>query len=47
VQVDGAASCEPGETLVSIFCPAGGANDGSKCATGATIGLCLKKPIGS
>ena len=44
VQADGAVSCENGEMLVSIFCPSGGAPDGAKCATGSTIGLCLKKP---
>jgi Collagen triple helix repeat (20 copies) len=47
VEVDGAVSCEPDETLVSVFCPAGGAPDGPKCAAGKTIGLCLKKPQGS
>ena len=44
VQADGAVSCEAGETLVSVFCPAGGAADGAKCGTSPTIGLCLKKP---
>ena len=44
VQGDGAVSCESSETLVSVFCPAGGASDGAKCATAPTIGLCLKKP---
>lgn len=44
VQADGAVSCEADETLVSVFCPAGGASDGAKCGTTPTIGLCLKKP---
>jgi hypothetical protein len=44
VQGDGAASCDTGETLVSVFCPSGGVADGAKCATTPTIGLCLKKP---
>jgi len=43
VQGDGAASCEANETLVSVFCPSGGASDGAKCATPPTIGLCLRK----
>jgi hypothetical protein len=44
VQADGAVSCDADETLVSVFCPAGGAPDGAKCGTAPTIGLCLKKP---
>lgn len=44
VQADGAVSCEASETLVSVFCPSGGAPDGAKCGTTPTIGLCLKKP---
>ncbi len=44
VQADGAVSCEADETLVSVFCPAGGAPDGAKCGATPTIGLCLKKP---
>lgn len=44
VQGDGAVSCESSETLVSVFCPSGGASDGARCATAPTIGLCLKKP---
>ena len=44
VQTDGAASCEANETLVSVFCPGGGAADGAKCATAPTVGLCLRKP---
>ena len=44
VQADGAVSCDADETLVSVFCPAGGAPDGAKCGTTPTIGLCLKKP---
>jgi hypothetical protein len=43
VQADGAVSCEADETLVSVFCPGGGAADGSKCGTTPTVGLCLKK----
>ena len=45
VQVDGAVSCDTAETLVSAFCPGGGAPDGAKCATGPTVGLCLKKSL--
>jgi Collagen triple helix repeat (20 copies) len=44
VQADGAASCEANETLVSVFCPSGGAPDGAKCVTSPTVGLCLRKP---
>jgi len=44
VQADGAVSCDASETLVSVFCPGGGAADGAKCGTTPTIGLCLKKP---
>ena len=44
VQVDGPVSCEGSETLVSVFCPSGGAPDGAKCGTAPTIGLCLQKP---
>jgi Collagen triple helix repeat (20 copies) len=44
VQADGAVDCDAGETLVSVFCPGGGAPDGAKCGTTPTIGLCLKKP---
>jgi hypothetical protein len=36
-------SCDGSETLVSVFCPAGGASDGPKCASGSAIGLCMKK----
>jgi hypothetical protein len=36
-------SCDSSETLVSVFCPAGGASDGPKCASGTAIGLCMKK----
>ena len=43
VQTDGAVSCDADETLVSAFCPSGGAPDGAKCAGGPTVGLCLKK----
>jgi hypothetical protein len=44
VQSDGSVGCEPSETLVSAFCPSGGAPDGAKCGTAPTVGLCLKKP---
>jgi hypothetical protein len=44
VQADGAVSCDGDETLVSVFCPSGGAADGAKCGTTPTVGLCLKKP---
>lgn len=44
VQSDGAVSCDADETLVSVFCPSGGAPDGAKCGTAPAIGLCLKKP---
>jgi hypothetical protein len=44
VQADGSVSCEASETLVSVFCPSGGAPDGAKCGTSPTVGLCLKKP---
>ncbi|MDP1865983.1 MAG: hypothetical protein Q8L13_06515 [Bradyrhizobium sp.] len=43
VQGDGAAGCEANETLVSVFCPSGGAADGAKCSTPPTVGLCLRK----
>jgi hypothetical protein len=43
VQTDGIVSCDGTETLVSVFCPAGGAPDGARCGTTPTIGLCLKK----
>ena len=45
VQTDGAVTCESGETLVSAFCPNGGAPDGAKFATGPAVGLCLKKQL--
>jgi hypothetical protein len=44
VQADGPVSCDADETLVSVFCPSGGAADGAKCGITPTIGLCLKKP---
>jgi hypothetical protein len=44
VQADGSVSCETSETLVSVFCPSGGAPDGAKCGTSPTVGLCLTKP---
>jgi len=43
VQADGAVSCDANETLVSVFCPSGGASDGAKCGTTPTIGLCMRK----
>lgn len=43
VQADGAVNCDGSETLVSVFCPSGGAADGAKCGTSPTIGLCMKK----
>jgi Collagen triple helix repeat (20 copies) len=36
VQADGAVSCDASETLVSVFCPSGGAADGAKCGTSPT-----------
>jgi len=44
VQADGSVGCDANETLVSVFCPSGGAADGAKCGTSPTVGLCLKKP---
>ena len=44
VQADGQVSCDASETLVSVFCPSGGAPDGAKCGTAPTVGLCLKRP---
>jgi len=44
VQADGAVACDASETLVSVFCPSGGAPDGAKCGTSPTVGLCLRKP---
>src|SRR5664280_2798369 len=43
VQADGTVSCEPTETLVSVFCPSGGAADGPKCTSSPTLGLCMRK----
>ena len=43
VQADGSVACEANETLVSTFCPGGGAPDGAKCGTTPTVGLCMKK----
>src|SRR6476660_6658540 len=42
VQADGAVNCDTSETLVSVFCPSGGAADGARCGRSPTIGLCLK-----
>ena len=44
VQADSPVSCEANETLVSVFCPSGGALDGAKCGTTPSVGLCLRKP---
>ncbi len=44
IQTNEAVACEANETLVSVFCPNGGAAEGAKCANAPTIGLCLKKP---
>jgi hypothetical protein len=44
VKADNAVSCEANETLVSVFCPAGGGSEGAKCATSPTIGLCERNP---
>jgi hypothetical protein len=44
VQSNEAVSCEANETLMSVFCPNGGAIDGAKCANSPTIGLCFKRP---
>jgi hypothetical protein len=43
VQGDAPASCESNETLVSVFCPSGGAADGPKCSSSPTVGLCVRK----
>jgi hypothetical protein len=43
VQADGPVNCESNEILASVYCPSGGAADGSKCGTPPTIGLCLRK----
>ena len=44
VQEGGAVSCDDTETLVSVFCPKGGAPEGARCRRVPTIGLCLKRP---
>src|SRR5580693_8613054 len=44
VQSNDALSCEANETLVSVFCPGGGAADGAKCPSTPAIGLCMRKP---
>jgi hypothetical protein len=44
VQADGTVSCDASETLVSVFCPGGGAPDGAKCGNNPAVGLCFKKP---
>ena len=43
VQGDTTVACEADETLVSVFCPSGGAADGAKCGSTPTVGLCFKK----
>lgn len=43
IQADGAAACDDGEILVSVFCPSGGGPDGTKCSMPPTVGLCFKK----
>ena len=40
VKGDGPVACESNETLVSVFCPAGGVSEAAKCMTPPTIGLC-------
>jgi len=40
VNGDGPVACESNETLISVFCPAGGTAEAAKCATPPTIGLC-------
>jgi hypothetical protein len=37
-------TCDANETLVSVFCPSGGAPDGAKCGTSPSVGLGPKKP---
>ena len=44
VQGDSTVTCEASETLVSVFCPSGGAPNGANCTIPPAIGLCLKKP---
>jgi hypothetical protein len=44
VQSFDALSCDANETLVSVFCPGGGAADGAKCPTTPAVGLCMRKP---
>jgi hypothetical protein len=44
VQTDEIASCDDGEILASIYCPAGGSFDNDRCVRPPTIGLCVKKP---
>src|SRR3954463_3590907 len=43
VQTDGAASCDSGETLVSVFCPGGGAPRGGATGKTPTRAFCFKK----
>jgi hypothetical protein len=45
VQADGAVACQANETLVSVFCPTGGAADGAKCGTPPSVGLCIRKQM--
>jgi hypothetical protein len=44
VQSYDALNCDANETLVSVFCPAGGTADGAKCPSTPAIGLCMRKP---
>jgi hypothetical protein len=47
VQADGSVSCETSETLVSVFCPSGGAPDGAKCGTSPTIRIVSQEALRS
>src|SRR4030081_2290856 len=40
VQADGPVSCEGSETLVSVFCPGGGAPDGAPGSPRSAFGRC-------
>jgi hypothetical protein len=43
VRANGVVRCDTSGTVVSVFCPGGGAPDGAKWGTAPTAGLCLKK----
>jgi len=43
VESSSSVACDSSEVLASVFCPAGGASDGPKCASGNAVGLCVKK----